>query len=88
MSVLAHLPQAVGHAATFALGDSVYVAGGTTANGNTTTAVERIDAHGRVTQEPPLPRPVSDTAAVVAGGHVWLVGGAAGRALRVVLVGS
>jgi hypothetical protein len=86
VSLLAHLPSAVGHAGAVALGGQVYVIGGLDSGGHALASVFEVDpTAGTVTALPDLSHPVSDAA--VAGGPTgaWLLGGWDGRALAQVL---
>jgi len=83
---LPDLPAPVAHAAAFALGGVVYVAGGRDAGGNAVTTVTAIDpAAGTTTAVAPLRRPLSDSGTTASGNQAWLIGGWRGRAVGQVL---
>ncbi len=86
VSVLGHLPSALGHAAAVALGDRVYVIGGLDAGGHAVRTVFQVDpAGGTVTRLADLARAVSDAAVAGTSTEAWLLGGWDGRALAQVL---
>jgi large repetitive protein len=87
VTLLAHLPAPVAHAAAFTLGGGVYVAGGQDAAGNAVRTVTRIDpATGSVARLKPLAQPVSDAAVAELSSQAWLIGGWRGTTVRQVLV--
>src|SRR4051812_13361902 len=61
-----------------AVGDDIYVIGGFTPSHRTTSVVERYHG-GKWTRVRPLPAPLNHAAAVGYQGHVYVVGGFAGR---------
>lgn len=70
------LPTARTEVAAALLGDVVVVAGGLTADGATSAAVEAYDLNGDTWSSwPDLPEPLHHTALVAAGERVWVVGG-------------
>jgi hypothetical protein len=78
VQVIGRLPRPIAHAMAFAVGASLYVAGGR--HGPTATAtVVRIDlTTAKTTVVGSLPLPLSDAAVAQADGNVWLVGGETG----------
>jgi len=74
-SVVAHLPQALGHDQALLLGGRIYVTGGRTAAGPSAAIWEIDPATGVVIPAGSLPGPRSDAGAVVIGGVGYLVGG-------------
>jgi len=85
----ARLPYALAHAAAFALGGAVYVAGGRDAAGNAVRDIVRIDPRsGSARRVGRLPAAISDCAAVVVGGRAWLFGGERAAAVDDVFVAS
>ncbi len=83
---IASLPVPVGHAAAFALGGFVFVAGGLDAAGHAVRTITAIDpATGAVTPAGRLPAPLSDAAVAQAGGRAYLAGGWNGGAVNAVL---
>jgi outer membrane protein assembly factor BamB len=79
VTLVGHLPRAIGHAAAFALRGKVYVAGGRSAAGTAMRAVSMVDAAaGSVRPAGALPRPLSDTGVATAGASAWLLGGSRG----------
>jgi N-acetylneuraminic acid mutarotase len=74
-TVVARLPQPLGHAMAFTLSGAVYFAGGRTGT-TAVTAVRRLDpATGRTTVVGRLPFGISDAATVVVGTTALLIGG-------------
>ena len=86
-TVLPQLPEPTRSAAAAAVDRTIYVAGGTTAEGNT-AAVWAYDIDvGEWRPRAPLPAPRFNHSAVALGGEVWVLGGfARGRELDDVFV--
>jgi hypothetical protein len=79
----------LGHAAAFALGTELYVAGGRDRGDRALRSVYAVDSlRGRVRTMSPLPTAVADAGTARVGGNVWLVGGWNGHTLNTVLVGA
>jgi hypothetical protein len=74
--MLGRLPAPTAHAQAFALGGSVYVAGGVDASGNVTGAVTKIVAATRSIVTVPGALPVSDAGTVELSSSVLVIGGA------------
>jgi YVTN family beta-propeller protein len=75
ITLTAHLPAPVAHAAAFTLGGRIYVVGGRDASDTALARASEIDpSTWRVEPEPPLGQPVAD-AAVAAGRRTLLIGG-------------
>lgn len=75
VSVLAHLPATVSHAAAVVLGGQIYVLGGHV-GGRWSDQVARLDmTTGALNPVGTLPRPVSDAAITVVGSSAYLLGG-------------
>jgi hypothetical protein len=75
------LPAPLAHARAFALGDQVYVVGGSTPAGPS-AAIQRFDPRSSVlTPAGKLPGPVADAAAATIGSTSYLAGGVAAKPL-------
>ncbi len=74
-SVVAHLPEALGHDQAVFLGGRIYVTGGRTAAGASAAIWAINPATGVASPAGSLPGPRSDAGAVVIGGVGYLVGG-------------
>jgi N-acetylneuraminic acid mutarotase len=79
-TVLAQLPQPVRYPAVAAMGEKVYVIGGSLAGGSEATAdIQVIDvAHRTATIAGQLPAALSDASAAVVGGGLYVFGGRSG----------
>jgi len=87
VTLLAHLPAPVAHAAAFVLGGQIYVVGGQDSEGNAVRTVMRIDpSTGGVTRLRPLAQPVSDAGVTELNDQAWLVGGWRGSTVSQILV--
>ena len=70
------LPHPVAHGALVALGQSLYLIGGTDTAGSPLATVIRIDPHtGKTTTAGSLPHPLADAGAAATGGAIVVVGG-------------
>jgi N-acetylneuraminic acid mutarotase len=87
VTLLAHLPAPVAHAAAFVLGGEIYVVGGQDPAGNAVRTVTRIDpSTGTVTRLKPLAQPVSDAGVAELNDQAWLIGGWRGSTVSQILV--
>lgn len=76
LTTLGRLPTAVADAQAFALGNAVYVGGGTDAGGNVTSTVYRIDLATHRIASAAASLPVRNGATVSLGGSALVIGGA------------
>ena len=82
------LPSPLAHARAVAVGDQVFVIGGSTPSGPS-AAIQRFDPRtGRLTPAGSLPGPVADPAAGTIGSTTYLAGGIAAKPLAQIVTVS